>query len=618
MASEAEVTLSRHNFDIPSITGDNNVADNQATTTTTAPTTAQSYEYDNEQEAIQAHPPPEIDYGGLALVFLAPALGGFLYGYDIGATSFVLSMMRQDRDYDHWWHNFTKVQQGLFVSCLSFGALIGSHIVLTFLATSIGRRKEIRIAATLYIVGAMLNVMSGTILATTGVFQWPPRWYAHNGDGSDEYYSYEYTSIGFGWGLASLLLGRLLYGAGVGFIMHGAPTYMAEMSPSHVRGAIVSAKETVIVFGIVVGMLMGDLQADYPANWTDLYGYSILFAVPMLLLTFRIPRSKRWLLMKGYREEARASMQFVYKGNVEQEFEKMADNLDTLCCAHGRRDTVGISTSTSMTASFDTDETGEEDENDRATNSIWAPEFRNVMKIGLGLLVAQQASFQPCVVAYSRVLFEAAGWNANTSVITVIIMGVVSSFTVSQVDRLGRKKLLMAGSSIMLMAVTFLAIGFWGWDDEDYNTQLNTLQKQLVLWGMFAFVSGYQVGFGPVSWTVLSEIYPTEIRGSAMALSVEVNFFAKFMTHFLFPVIQDFLGWGSTFVFFSITIFSGLVFVYYKVPETTGMTLEEIQQWLKTGEMESKQVPEFQYANMESMDKSEGSKYDQNRNRTIV
>ena len=219
----------------------------------------------------QARPPPEIDYGGLALVFLAPALGGFLYGYDIGATSFVLSMMRADRDYDHWWHNFSKVQQGLFVSCLAFGALIGSHIVLTFLATSIGRRKEIRIAATLFIVGAMLNVMSGTILATTGVFQWPPRWYTHNGDGSDEYYSYEYTSIGFGWGLLSLLVGRLLYGAGVGFIMHGAPTYMAEMSPSHVRGAVVSAKETVIVFGIVVGMLMGDLQSDYPSNWTGAY-----------------------------------------------------------------------------------------------------------------------------------------------------------------------------------------------------------------------------------------------------------------------------------------------------------------------------------------------------------
>jgi len=573
--------------------------------------------------------PPEIDYGGLALVFLAPALGGFLYGYDIGATSFVLSMMRADRDYDHWWHNFPKVHQGLFVSCLAFGALIGSHIVLTFLATSIGRRKEIRIAATLYIVGAMLNVMSGTILATTGVFQWPPRWYAKNGDGSDEYYSYEYTSIGFGWGLLSLLMGRLLYGAGVGFIMHGAPTYMAEMSPSHVRGAVVSAKETVIVFGIVVGMLMGDLQSDYPANWTDLYGYSILFAVPMLLLTFRIPRSKRWLLMKGYKEEARQSMQFVYKGNVEDEFERMAENLNSLCCNHGRDESPDIQMSASMAESVNTavvkkddgydDDEETDDESNSPPDSIWSSKYRNIMGTGLCLLLAQQFSGQPCVLAYSRVLFEAAGWSGNTSVITVTIMGVVSSFTVSQVDRLGRKKLLMAGSSTMLVAVAFLAIGFWGWD-ENSNAKLGNAKKNLVLWSMFLFISGYQIGFGPISWTVLSEIYPTEIRGSAMALSVEVNFFAKFLTQFFFPVIQDLLGWGTTFIVFFLTILLGLVFVHYKIPETKGMTLEEIQEKLKNGGIEPTKAPsqEFQYANMESMDRTNESTSDHNRLTPIV
>jgi MFS family permease len=280
--SSTTATMPLHNYEVPSVTlGDNNDATNNQNNNSggggsdeyECTTTRAEDANDNAVTITKTRIPiprsePEIDYGGLALVFLAPALGGFLYGYDIGATSFVLSMMRADRDYEHWWHNFSKIQQGLYVSCLAFGALIGSHIVLTCLATSIGRRKEIRIAATLYIVGAMLNVMSGTILATTGVFQWPPRWYAKNGDGSDEYYSYEYTSIGFGWGFTSLMFGRLFYGAGVGFIMHGAPTYMAEMSPSHVRGAVVSAKETVIVFGIVVGMLMGDLQSDYPANWT--------------------------------------------------------------------------------------------------------------------------------------------------------------------------------------------------------------------------------------------------------------------------------------------------------------------------------------------------------------
>lgn len=189
--------------------------------------------------------PPEIDHYGLALVFLAPALGGFLYGYDIGATSFVLSMLLKARNHDAWWYGFPKLHQGLLISTLALGALVGSHIVLVYLSESVGRRKEIRIAAALYIVGSMLNVMSGTILAQT-----------------DKPFG------GVGIGLVTLLCGRMLYGAGVGFIMHGAPTYMAEMSPSHVRGAIVSAKETVIVFGVIVGMLMGDLLSDYPDNWT--------------------------------------------------------------------------------------------------------------------------------------------------------------------------------------------------------------------------------------------------------------------------------------------------------------------------------------------------------------
>ena len=127
---------------------------------------------------------------------------------------------------------------------------MGSHIVLVYLAKSIGRRKEMRVAASLYIIGAMLNIMSGTVLANTPV-----------------------GPHGFGIGIVTLIAGRLFYGAGVGFIMHGAPTYMAEMSPSRVRGTVVSAKETVIVFGIVVGMLMGDLMSDYPDNWTGTLPY---------------------------------------------------------------------------------------------------------------------------------------------------------------------------------------------------------------------------------------------------------------------------------------------------------------------------------------------------------
>jgi len=184
-------------------------------------------------------------------------------------------------------------------------------------------------------------------------------------------------------------------------------------------------------------------------------------------------------------------------------------------------------------------------------------------------------------------------------------MGIVSSFTVSMVDRLGRKTLLAAGSTVMLISVSCLAYGFWGWDD-DSDEKLSKTNKQIVLWSMFVFISGYQIGFGPITWTVLSEIYPTEIRGTAMALSVEVNFFSKFMTQFLFPVVQDTLGWGTTFVVFASIIAAGLIFILVKVPETKGMSLEEIQMQLK-GVSEKRNttrgLSEFHYQNMDSLER---------------
>lgn len=155
---------------------------------------------------------------GLSLVFLTPALvrfcsfplvcareytfslthtlqGGFLFGYDIGASSFVLQLLRNGSCSHCWWKHFhhSTFQQGLFVSAVSLGALLGSHLVLMHLVDRIGRRSEIRACAVLYLIGTLLNVISGTILSTSS------------------------ETVGF----SVLICGRLVYGIGVGFIMHG-------------------------------------------------------------------------------------------------------------------------------------------------------------------------------------------------------------------------------------------------------------------------------------------------------------------------------------------------------------------------------------------------------------
>ena len=193
----------------------------------------------------------EWNVGGLSLVFATPMLGGFLYGFDIGATSFVLSMLLQDETTLVWWRKISSVQQGLLVSALSLGALLGSHLVLMYLSHRIDRRMELRLCAALYLVGTSLNVLSGTWLKS------------------------------FAWGFSVLFVGRCIFGMGVGFIMHGAPAYMAEMCPAEIRGAVVSAKETVTVGGIALGYATGNWLSTEPSDWTGEKKILCAMAVPI-------------------------------------------------------------------------------------------------------------------------------------------------------------------------------------------------------------------------------------------------------------------------------------------------------------------------------------------------
>ena len=272
--------------------------------------------------------------------------GGFLYGFDIGATSFVLVMLLNPPEVDSsdamvWWLNLSSARQGLIVSGLSLGALIGSHIVFVFLSKHVGRRMEIRLCALFYMVGAFLNVMSGTFLKGSLV-----------------------------WGFLSLFLGRVIYGIGVGFVMHGAPAYLAEMSPHKIRGAIVSAKETVIVGGIVIGYMVGNCLSTDPLGWTYLYGLCGVVAVPMLALTYYIPRSKRWLLMQGFDQEAYESMRFIYNGDITKEFETL---VDTVC----KGDIAPSATKR------------------RREPSLLDMRYRKAVIASMGLIIFQQFSGQP-------------------------------------------------------------------------------------------------------------------------------------------------------------------------------------------------------------------------------
>ena len=179
----------------------------------------------------------------VARIFGVPALCGLLFGWDIGATSYVLTQLQSAEYAGVSWSGAvagSSFLQGLVTSGGVAGALIGAAIVFR-IADAIGRRRELILAALLYIAGAVLEVASGSF-------------------GTSE-----------ASGLALLLLGRLVYGAACGFAMHGAPAYIAEMSPASIRGMLISLKEAAIVLGICLGYALG-LHGEF-------YDYSQLLAL---------------------------------------------------------------------------------------------------------------------------------------------------------------------------------------------------------------------------------------------------------------------------------------------------------------------------------------------------
>jgi sugar porter (SP) family MFS transporter len=485
----------------------------------------------------------QLNLCGLALVFVTPMLGGFLYGYDIGATSFVLAMLLSPPPTETavWWTSFSSLQQGLFVSGLSLGGLIGSHLVLMYLSHWIGRRMELRLCACFYVAGAIFNVMSGTLLGESGAL-----------------------------GFLALTVGRILTGVGVGFVMHGAPAYLAEMCPPEIRGAVVSAKEAVIVSGIVVGYAVGNLVSpadpsmSSTSNWTLPYALAGLAAVPMFFLTYRIPRSMRWLLLHGLEEEAYEAMKFVYRGDIREEFELLVGRVTPL---PGK-----AAQSKSLTHGAAADEAAQK----APSPSLLDPRYRKALVASMGLIAFQQFSGQPSVLSYSTVLFRAAGWSGNASVVSSILMMMTSMTAVLLVERLGRKVLLCASCVVMMVALSALSIAFWGWDQK-VGMESGSSLKDIILVGMFLYIGGYQLGFGPVTWCVVSEIFPMEIRGSAIALGVELNYALNFAVQFGFPIIQNHLGWGPSFSLFGIILAFAFFYIQAFVPETTGLTLEEIQ-----------------------------------------
>jgi sugar porter (SP) family MFS transporter len=468
----------------------------------------------------------------VARIFGVPALGGLLFGWDIGATSYVLTQLQSAEYSGVSWHGAvagSSLLQGLVTSGGVAGALIGAAIVFR-IADAIGRRRELIIAACLYIAGAALEVASGSF-------------------GTSE------TS-----GLALLLLGRLVYGAACGFAMHGAPAYIAEMSPASIRGTLISLKEAAIVLGICAGYGFGYAYSEVPGGWRWAYGWTAPFSVLLFVGAKSLPPSARWLALRGKQSEAVASLAFVYPNDVDA------------------RDAAAQELAAASEA-----------RSDAPPPRLGDRRYRRALTAGLGVVLLQQFTGQPSVLYYAGSIFESAGVGAVASVAVGVFKLVATLGAVATVDKYGRRKLLFIGISLMVVALVGLAIAFQGFDGEGGGF---TPRKVAIIGLIFLYIAAYQISFGPIAWLLISELFPLEVRGQAVALAVQANFGGNMLVALLFPVARDALrqlvgaDWAMSCLFatFAVIAVYALEFVRARVPETKGLSLEEIERHFAAGD----------------------------------
>jgi len=216
--------------------------------------------------------------------------------------------------------------------------------------------------------------------------------------------------------------------------------------------------------------------------------------------------------------------------------------------------------------------------------------------VGCGLVFLQQITGQPSILYFATNIFKDAGFKssaAQQSVIVGLVKLFATLFTVWRVERWGRRILLLIGISIMAIALVMLATSFLFWVCSDPNVSADQCKRSdmtlprgwadTTLIGLLLYVIGYQVGFGPIAWLLISEIFPLNVRGSALSVATFVNFGSNIAVTLFQPLLMDAITpAGLFFIFLGLAIVS-IAFVAILVPETKGLSLEEIEIQMRTG-----------------------------------
>lgn len=463
-------------------------------------------------------PVPPVENQAYHLAFLwriclVAAMGGLLFGYD-----WVVIGGAKPFYEPYFGIADSPFDQGLAMSTALIGCLVGAA-VSGILSDRYGRKPLLIAAALLFALSAV------------------------------------FTSLA--WDFASFNVARFIGGVGIGLASNLSPMYIAEISPATMRGRLVSINQLTIVIGILAAQITNWLIAQDVApgaslseivtSWNGQYGWRWMFAagtppaVAFFLLMFLVPESPRWLIKSGQSERARATLLKV--GGSDYANAAVAEIQRTIS----------------------SDESGRVRFCD-----LCEPGVVRVLTIGVGLAVLQQWCGINVIFNYAQEVFAAAGYSISGTMQTIVITGVVNLlFTfvaIYFVDSVGRRKLMLFGTASLAIIYATLGVAY----------SLGSQGPHMVLLVVLA-IACYAMSLAPVTWVVISEIFPNRIRGAAMSIAVLSLWIACTILTFTFPYLNQTLGSHGTFWLYALICAAGFAFVWRCLPETKDKTLEQIE-----------------------------------------
>jgi len=336
-----------------------------------------------------------------------------------------------------------------------------------------------------------------------------------------------------------LIIARFIGGLAVGAASVISPLYITEIAPKKIRGALVSLNQLTIVLGILITYLSNWLLEDTGLNnWRYMFAAQNVPAVLFLAALFFIPESPRYLLKKNNFEKAR---NILIKINGIQNADLEISEIKN----YPVRQKINI-------------------------HELWGKGKRIIIATILLAFLSQTTGIDSIVYYAPKVLMK-VGFQETSSVflasllipITLMIFTIVAMFTI---DKYGRRPLLLIGTSGM--GISFLLVGF--------SFLSPTLSNYGVLTGILLFITFFSISLGPIPWLYMSEVFPTRVRGTAVAIATNVLWISNFLVAQFFPWMVDNLKGTSYFIFAAICLIT-LLFVWFMIDETKGKSLEEIE-----------------------------------------